>query len=202
MKGVPSNPNPRSARKGPERAEIRPPLPSACARTLLSAFILFHLVAITLWAIPVDTALTQAFRGAVRPYMLWSGLFQAWDMFAPEPLKVNSYVQAVILFRDGTTRIWAFPRMENLTLVERYSKERYRKFTSDNLPQNKYAPIWPDCARYIARLNYNPANPPVSVGLYRAISEIPPPRADGWYQPQPWHGSFFFQYPVRLSDLQ
>ena len=175
-------------------------LPSVTRRTIISAFLLFHLVAITFWCLPLNTALIQAFRGAVRPYMAWSGLFQAWDMFAPEPLQMNLYLDAIVKFRDGTTRTWSFPRMEKLPIAERYFKERYRKF-AEVVRLDQYSMLWPDCARYIARLNYNPANPPVEVSLVRNWSPIPPETSDGSYSPGPWSHYVFFRFAVQPGDL-
>ena len=176
-------------------------LPSPKRRILISAFLLFHLVAITFWCIPLDTALIQAFRGAIRPYILWSGLFQAWDMFAPNPMGLNTYLEAVITFRDGKTRTWTFPRMENLPIAQRYSKERYRKF-AEYLRLDKFSALWPDCARSVARLNNDPGDPPVQVSLVRNWSEIPPEAADGSYHPGLWFRYVFFHLPVQPSDLR
>ncbi len=132
---------------------------------VISAFLLFHLVAITCWCIPVNSALIANFKDLIRPYMLWSGLFQGWDMFAPTPPNINSYIQAAVIYKDGRTQIWKFPRMEQLGLFERYYRERYRKF-EENLRQDANSALWPDVARHIARLNNNDvSNPPAIVVL-------------------------------------
>jgi hypothetical protein len=169
-------------------------------RIVISAFLLFHILAITLWCVPLDTLLVGAFRDAVRPYMLWTGLFQSWDMFAPTPRSFNAWVEASVIFRDGRIQPWRFPRMEQLSLTDRYYKERYRKFV-ENLQEDKQAALWPDVARHIARLNNNPANPPEIVMLIRYWSEIVP-RADGSYHPEPVRGHILFEYNVKPRDLQ
>ena len=118
-------------------------------RGAISAFILFHLLAITVVAVPL-----KAFAGVkelVMPYMRWSGLFQSWDMFGPDPVKVNAYVKAVIISRDRHMQVWSFPKMEDLGLGERFRKERYRKFL-EVLPQPQYAPLWPGVASHLAQL--------------------------------------------------
>jgi hypothetical protein len=165
----------------------------------ISAFLLFHIVAITCWCIPFDSALIREIRDSVRPYMLWSGLFQSWDPFAPVPRSVNLYVEAVVIFKDGHTHTWKFPRMERLSFTERYYKERYRKFV-ENLAQDSHSALWPDVARYIARLNNSP-NPPQIVMLIRYWSEIVP-QADGSYHPGPERAHIFFTYEVKPEDLR
>jgi hypothetical protein len=170
-------------------------------RIAISAFVLFHLLAITCWSIPLNSPLIAAFRDAVRPYFLWSGLFQGWDMFAPSPRNFNGYIEAVVIYKDGQTRTWTLPRMEHLSLTERYYKERYRKF-SENLRDDTNSALWPDAARYIARLNNQVSDPPTIVLLARYWSEIPPPRSDGSYHAEPWHARIFYEYSVKPEDLK
>jgi len=172
----------------------------AFRRGAISVFILFHLVAITCWALPVNFWLTNGVRELVRPYMLWTGLFQSWDTFAPNPPTANGVVRAVIETRDHHMRVWAFPRMEQLGYGERYAKERYRKF-SEVLLQPNNAPILPDVARHIARLANDPDNPndpPVKVILVQYVEDIPATGA----QPTPGKTTAFFEQPIQPEDLR
>jgi hypothetical protein len=166
----------------------------------INAFLLFHILAITCWCVPLDSPLIANFRDLVRPYMLWSGLFQGWDMFAPSPRNINSHLEAVVIYKDGRTQTWKFPRMEKLGFPERDFKERYRKF-AENVQNDANSALWPDVARRIARLNGNASNPPSLVLLVRYWSEIKPPGRGGAYHPEPWHANIFFEYTVRPNDL-
>ncbi len=166
----------------------------------ISVFLLFHIVAITCWSVPLDTPLLAAIRGLVRPYMLWSGLFQSWDMFAPSPRSVNAYVQGVVITKDGRLHTWKFPRMEQLSFTERYDKERYRKFV-ESLQDDRNSALWPDVARYLAHPYKDPANPPEIVMLIRYWSDIVP-QADGSYHPAPERAHIFFEYRVKPGDIQ
>jgi hypothetical protein len=143
----------------------------ALRRGVISVFILFHLLVITVVAVPL-----KAFAGVkelVMPYMRWSGLFQSWDMFGPDPVKVNAYVKAVVISRDRHMQVWSFPKMEDLGLGERFRKERYRKFL-EVLPQPQYAALWPGVAGHLARSLNNPADPPDKVLLIEFQSDIHP----------------------------
>jgi hypothetical protein len=175
--------------------------PQRVKRIAISAFLLFHIVAIFCWCMPSNSLLIAEVNAAVSPYLLWSGLFQNWNMFAPEPLKLNCSVEAQITFRDGRTRTWRFPLMQDLGLAERYQKERYRKFT-EYVRADSNSAMWPDAARFVARLNNDPSNPPGAVLLVRYWSEIGPPQADGSYHPGPRQQNVFFAYFVRPEDLR
>jgi hypothetical protein len=164
----------------------------------ISAFLAFHLVAIICWAIPLDTPLTVAFRNAVRPYFLWSGLFQAWNAFAPAPKALNSYLEAIVIYHDGRVLTWKFPRMEQLPLTQRYYRERYRKFI-EYLKEDSSVALWPDAARYIARLNNDASNPPEIVMLIRHWTDIVPGSNASAERP---HVQIFYEYKVKPEDLK
>ena len=166
-------------------------------RVAINVFLIFHLVAITCWCMPAPDALVSAIRERIAPYMLWSGLFQAWDMFAPQPKNANTWVEAIVLYADGNTGVWKFPRMEQLSLSERYIKERYRKYT-DNLKEDPFAALWPDAARKIARLNNTGPSPVRMVLLVRHWASIIP----GSEVASPENQNVFFSYQVRPEDLK
>src|ERR1700733_10160690 len=88
-------------------------------RGVISVFILFHLVAITCMALPADFPPIRNIKDLVKPYMVWAGLFQTWDMFAPNPEAINSYIKTVVISRYRHMHVWSFPRMEELCFVER-----------------------------------------------------------------------------------
>jgi hypothetical protein len=166
----------------------------------INVFVLFHILAIACWSVPLESPLLTKCRNLVGPYMLWSGLFQRWDMFAPDPLKVNSYVEARVTFGDGHSVTWSFPRMDQLGLVDRYFQERYRKYATEYLAAN--AGLWGDAARRIAWLNNQGPSRPAVVILIRRWSEIRPAGKNGESRSTPWQGAGFFVYVVPRDDLK
>jgi hypothetical protein len=174
---------------------------SKIKHALISTLIAFHMIAIVFWTMPLDSPLIAAFRSAIRPYMIGSGLFQSWDMFAPTPKSANSYIDAIVIYKNGRTSSWSFPRMEQLGFSERYVKERYRKFV-ENLEQDRNVALWPDAARRIARLNHKDfSNPPEFVILIRHWSDIVP-RSNTSNHAEPWHTVIFYEYSVKSKDLE
>jgi hypothetical protein len=171
-------------------------------RDVISLFILFHLVAFAAWTVPVNAPLLDKFKNLIRPYMLWSGLFQAWNMFAPDPLRVNSYLEAEITLTNGEVLVWREPRMEKLNPVAQYFKERYRKYMNEHLRLGAETQLLPDAARHLARMyNTDQANPPVRVRLIRFWSDVLPPGPRGEYNSSPWTHYSFFTYDVKTADL-
>lgn len=196
----PKKKRPLTSKQEEPKCSARLTTPSRIKRVAVSAFLFFHITAITSWCVPFDSPLRAALTSAVRPYVLWSGLFQSWDMFAPTPKSVNAHVEAIVIHKDGHVQNWTFPRMEQLSVSERYLKERYRKYV-ENLRQDANVALWPDAARHIARLNDDVSNPPEIVILVRYWSDIVP-RADLSYEPQRTHRQIFYEYKVGPEDLK
>jgi hypothetical protein len=165
----------------------------------VNIFILFHLIAITAWALPVNFSAVRDLREIIRPYMLWTGLYQSWDMFAPNPKSIDAYIKAVVFTQDRHMKVWTFPRMEELSFRERYPKERYRKF-AEMLPDQKNEALWPGVAAHVARLFNNPIDPPDKVVLIEFRADIKP-GADESSAPVPVPNVFYEGY-VEPGDLQ
>jgi hypothetical protein len=180
--------------------QVSAPFITKATRLAINVFIIFHVIAIAMWCIPFDTAVFAQGRKIVRPYFLWAGLFQSWDMFSPTPWSINSYVDAIVIYHDGSRKTWSFPRTEQMTLAQSLFKERYRKFT-ENLQLEQNDVLWADVARRIARLNSTAENPVKTVILVQKWSPIPLP-AEGAYQPQPWNQHVLYGYGVKPEDLQ
>jgi len=179
------------------RALIRLP---TMKRAAINLFLAANIAAIVCWSLPVTSPLIDSFRHVIRPYLVWIGLFQSWDMFAPAPKPVNSFVEAFIIHDDGKIQDWTFPRMHQLSLLSRYSAERYRKFV-ESFPEEKNLATWPDVARRLAWMNRGSPSPPAIVILTLHWSEIEPEpgRAD---KPAKWHQQVFYEYKVKPMDLQ
>ena len=167
-------------------------------RDAISGFILFHLIAITCWAVPVNWLPVIVVRQIVRPYMLWTGLFQSWDMFAPNPVSTNTYFKAVVITQHHV-HVWDFPRMEELSFGQRYQKERYRKFL-ENMALDQNAAVLPDVVTHIARFYNNPSDPPQKVMLVSYQSDITP-GSDDTHQPRPKVSDFYDDY-IEPGDLR
>lgn len=153
-------------------------------KRLVSGFIILHVMLITVWSLPKTNhpaaiarfamKLREDLQKSIEPIMVFTGLWQGWDMFAPNPLTTNFDVVAEITFRDRSKKIWVFPKMERLGLVERYQKERYRKWR-EQVRLDGNVVVWRDTARWIARQFSNPENPPIHVSLTRHWTPIPEP---------------------------
>lgn len=169
------------ATASPSQAALGKPVP-----WWVKALVAFHAFAILMWALPsppsrpwgsdvllmYDQRLKDSF---LRYYLTTTGFWQYWDMFSPNPADTDIWCDTIVTFKDGTKKLYKYPRMKELSIPVKYFKERYRKFYERvNQDKNKY--LWPTFAQRIALENYrDPNNPPVEVRLRRHFRVIPPP---------------------------
>ncbi len=168
--------------------------PERTVKWPVKALWVFHVVMISLWSLPhappavlagrstgtpVDMALKLSDKGVregpLKYYLMSTGLWQYWDMFAPDPLRLDYYVDAVVRYEDGTLREAKFPRLADMPVLSRYAKERYRKYIERVQGDEAYF-LQPELAQWIALQNFDdPKNPPVGVNIRRHSRRIPAP---------------------------
>lgn len=199
-------------------------MPDPSARTERNApiwvklFVAFHLVAITVWALPDPPKETlegkrKAFgtenilvwnrenAKAFQPiplYLLTTGFWQYWDMFSPNPAQIDIWCDAQVVYKDGSTKHYQYPRIALLPLEMKFLKERYRKFY-ERVNQDQYSYLWPPFAQRIAHLMDDPNNPPVEVLLTRHWLQVVPP---GVKQPTEYNHYTYYDYAVDQKKLE
>lgn len=142
-----------------------------------------HVIAITSWSLPDPQTVVRATSppggtnnilyfndryvrySPVRQYIQSLGFWQSWDMFSPNPLNTDYYGDAIVTFKDGSSKIFIYPRIKDLPFAVKYVKERYRKFY-ERINGEGSAYTWPVISQRIAlESDSNPKNPPVMVQL-------------------------------------
>ncbi len=196
----------------------------------VKAWVLFHLFMVISWTLPQppdrvvknpkpDTVI-EAVRDApnylllankgfketpFRYYLNSTGFWQYWNMFSPNPANTDVWIDAEVEFADGKQMLFKYPRMQDLSLFERYFKERYRKFV-ENSHSDRFSFKWPAVAQSIAGQCYSgDGNLPVKVTLRRHFKEIQPlktfsPPAD-YVEPE-YQTYSYFTYMVDTEKIK
>jgi hypothetical protein len=131
-------------------------------------------------------------------YLLFTGFWQYWDMFSPNPSSIDFYGSASITYRNGTKSLYTFPRMYTMGIPQKYVSERYRKFYERaHLEKNSW--LWPTFAQRVALINdTDPNNPPVQVVLTRHWMVVAEP---GKPQQKDYHSYDYYTYMVDQNKL-
>jgi len=124
---------------------------------------------------PASPGPVRTLSSAVHGYLGPTGLWQYWDMFAPNPSSLDVWVDAIVEFEDGSHAVHAYPRMAELSIPEKYVMERFRKYL-ERAHTEELRFLWPSFAQRMAfEASDDPTNPPVRVTLRRHFRVIPPP---------------------------
>jgi hypothetical protein len=198
------------------------PTPAATPRVhpLIVAFVMYHIVTITIYALPKpsddvlkgkvpprgsDALLTFNFREMKQwnifyGYLYPTGFWQYWDMFSPDPAQTDVWCDAEVTFLDGTKTMFQYPRMKTLSIPDKFMQERYRKFY-ERVNVNDWHYFWPPFAQAIAlKTATDPGSPPVRVTLFRHFQEVM--RHDEPQPKEPAYGSYaFYIYVVDQKKL-
>ncbi len=182
-------------------------------------FVLFHVIAITVWALPQppDTKKTDRLPWyntqrllvfnqehlhnfpLISDYVLVTGFWQYWDMFAPNPVQRDQWCDADVVYKNGQTKKYQYPRIFDLPIPTKYIKERYRKFY-ERAQDSNYAFLWARSAQNIALLNYDdPNNPPVEIRMHRHYQWVAAP---GKLQAKDYGDENYFNYTVDQKRLK
>ncbi len=139
-----------------------------------SAFVVAHLAALVVWNLP-GGAIQERFGPWVSYYMLPTGLWQDWGMFAPDPYSSSTTLEAITLDAHGTLRTQPFPTLGNRPVVEAALAYRHAKFASTvGVPH--MVTLREFVARSVIRAqDIPPESFPVDVQLYYNVRPIPRP---------------------------
>jgi len=183
----------------------------------IKLFVLFHLIAITVWAMPMPPDAIKDERippSGTNWLVYWNykylktfpllysypkvtGFWQYWDMFAPNPTRTDQWCDAVVTYRDGATKRYEYPRMFDLSIGQKFIKERYRKFY-ERAGNAQFLYLWPTFGLRVALINDNKANPPVEVKLFRHWRLTAEP---GKQQVEAYDGALYYTYIVDQKEL-
>jgi hypothetical protein len=175
-------------------------LPQRLLQTWPTILVACYAVAAFSWTMPVNLFPPKLVidRVAGTPLLLL-GLWQAWDMFSPDPRTADICVEMRCTSRDGTTDRRMLTDMVAMGYPERWQKDRWRKYFNDHLRMDDEHVLWQPFAEYAARRLREEGDDPATIELVRwwrncepAIS--PELRAD--VRNTPWQSHLFHRWGV------
>lgn len=181
-------------------------------------FVAFHVAGISVWCLPDPRPPIK--QGTVEPYgtdwllyynwkylkdwkpfrfyMNTAGVWQYWDMFAPNPSNSDFWGDAYVEYRDGTKKRYPYYRIYDMPIPIKYYRERFRKFF-ERAGVDQFRFIWPTFAQRVAlEMDTMPGNPPVRVRLWRHLQRVSAP---GKPMPKGYEDFEYFVYDVDQEAL-
>jgi hypothetical protein len=142
-------------------------------RLLISAFLLLHLTATAIWVLPICPIRNQSVPW-LQYYMLPTGMWQAWAMFAPDPIHDTVMLEAEVIDCNGVRYLFRFPRMADYNWWEGIPRFRYAKYNA-NMAAEEFAVPRKFASYHVLRRLKLPARIyPVTVHLMYQMKPTPP----------------------------
>jgi hypothetical protein len=158
------------------------------------------------WLLPEWTPYKPNITKYTWPILASTGWLQYWSLFCPEVRTIIYHTNALIEFQDGTIKCYEFPRHQKMDLLTRFGREKLRKLFGDNIPWPGYEQFRPAIARYLARANNDPTNPPKRISMVFNVVNTPPAAQKTFcYRdqlPEHTNQSIYFVYNVSPQDLK
>jgi hypothetical protein len=121
--------------------------------TRLRLYAVNTFIAVIVSAVVIDT-LPQtplAVHKLVGPWLVRLGIRQdVWNLFSPDPDRVNTHLKAEITYRDGERREWHGPEWSKTTAWQKWIRHRDVEWY-DHAGLRSGAASWESWCRYIAR---------------------------------------------------
>ena len=130
-------------------------------RFIISLIIVAYFSIVFIEVCPNNSIRDRA-RAYVDPIILLFGLKQRWNLFSPGIRTMNQYATALVTFKDGTVKLYEWPENRKIFFSD-INRNQLRKFIVDGVNEPFYSAYWPDSARFLAKIHWNPDNPPVFV---------------------------------------
>lgn len=153
----------------------------------------------------------DAYKGNLISLGAPIGMKQGWRVFSPDLRTTNWHTLCLIELEDGTVKAVEFPRMEKLSLIERFIHEKQRNILGDRITNPIYKRFRPMIARYYARANINhdlenAHGQPVRVTFIFASAPMPDIHSSHWVYrdrlPEHTFKQVYFSYAVNPGDLE
>lgn len=147
---------------------------SETRKKFILAFMFFYLAPIVFYNLyPIFTDKDEP-KG-LRHYLRFLGLNQGFHLFAPEPIRLNSYTYAIITYDDSSQNVW-IKRLYGMPVPYQMSEYRYRKLLGENIIKTRHKALKPDIVRYLYDKYKLPTKKIREIKVMRCFSRIPRPR--------------------------
>lgn len=144
-------------------------------RLAISAFVIAHLAAVTIWIVP-NCAIQQRCAHYLALYLMPLGLWQYWGMFAPDPVLHTVTLEAAVVDAQGLLHTYVFPREADWSRWESSLRYRHSKYAANFSLKVEFKAHREFAARHVVRQLRLPPNAfPVDVQLYYQVRTTPPP---------------------------
>lgn len=181
---------------------------SVMKKKVINIAIISYLALIALHGIPLDSLLFRKLKDKTAPFVVGVGMWQGWNMFAPNPLRSDTYIFARLYFKDGSfiTKNVEMDLEDNFLKV--FREVRWTKWAKDNVRQEDYKSLWEPALRYMVAKYGTVENPVIKGQLLKKEYEVQLLKGDDSkaiplsdFHPELSKEKVFFQIPAEVVPI-
>ena len=162
-------------------------------RKVARAAAIVYLIAAFAQPMPNDFPGRSTVMNTFYPAFKMAGMGQSWNMFAPNPVNIDSYVTVEAEFKDGTRKTVNLSHMTEFGYFERYRREKWRKWANESLTKENNGPMWKASALFYAKDLESFENPVIKVDLVKhSRSAVIPTKVEPNPKRPDWAQSTFY----------
>ncbi|MBM3463066.1 MAG: hypothetical protein FJX76_13265 [Armatimonadetes bacterium] len=139
-------------------------------KRIISLFITINLVTTVLWL--VQGAVPYPVRRLTGYYVFFTGLWQRWPPFAPNPPTTSTALRGQFQYKDGSRSAWDFPQVRGMNVFEALVETRTRDW---QLNVTSDSQLWTDTGLWLVTWHADKSKPVYRVSIVRRSMSIPPP---------------------------
>lgn len=125
-------------------------------KIFINSFLIGWLLVLVIDSAPVTGQWHQKIKNELDPYLDVTGLWiGGWQLFAPEPDKVNSYISAEVRFADNRSAFIRSPQWRIMSASERFMNFREAEYF-DQLRLDNNSAAWPALCDYWGNTTEHP----------------------------------------------
>lgn len=179
---------------------------SVMKKKVINLAIISYLGLIALHGLPLDSLLFRTLKGKTAPFVVGVGMWQGWNMFAPNPLRSDTYIFARLYFKDGSfiTKNVEVDLEDNF--LKPFREVRWTKWAKDNVRQEDYKSLWEPALRYMVAKYGTAKNPVMKAQLLSKQYEVALLKGDDSkaiplteFHPELSEEKIFFQIPPEVT---
>lgn len=148
------------------------------SKLVISTFLVFNFLIMMRIHLPLNSKIFSTMYEPIDHYLSFFTLYQTWNMYSPNPSKTNVYLTAEVEFDDGSKDIYEFPRVDRMSLLEKYSGGERLRVMTESIRVDKNSKLWKDASKFALRKlrESHYTKIPLKVDLYRHWNITPSPK--------------------------
>ncbi|MCP4777271.1 MAG: hypothetical protein GY880_23875 [Planctomycetaceae bacterium] len=154
-------------------------------KIFINFFLISWLLVLAIDSAPITGQWHQQLKDRLDPYLDVTGLWiGGWQLFAPEPDKVNSYISAEVRFADKKSAFIRSPQWRLMSAPERFISFREAEYF-DKIRLDNNAAAWPALCKFWGNTAEHPDGldiPAKEIILKRHWVVIPEPNQENLLQ--------------------